>query len=224
MNYAQARTNMVDSQIHTSGVVDPALLEAFETVPREMFVPENLRNIAYCDEEIAIGEGRFLLEPLTLSRMIQEINPSPDDVVLDIGGATGYAAAILSFVTSTVVALEENESFLNKAETVWKELGLCNIVGKAASLKDGYPEKAPFDIILLNGAVPEIPHNLCEQLSPGGRLVTILKETQETPGRVTITRATQTQTLGEMQFSSYNAFDAGAPYLPGFEPRSTFSF
>lgn len=219
MNYAAARTHMVDSQIYTSGVISPALLEAFKTIPRENFVPEALKNVAYKDEEITLGDNRFLLEPMTFSKMLQAVDLKPDDVVLDIGAATGYSSAILSSLVSTVVALEENEDYLVKANSVWSNLDLCNIVAQNGSLTGGYAEKAPFDLILINGAVDHVPQNLLDQLAPNGRMITIIKE-----GGQTIGNATLIQNLGENQFSSYNLFNAGCPYLPGFEPKPAFSF
>lgn len=218
MNYSQARTHMVDSQITPSGVVDAGLIEAFETIPREEFVPDALKGVAYRDEEIDLGQGRFLLEPMTLSKMLQAVDLTADDVVLDIGGASGYSAAILSSLVSTVVALESEELYLNKAAHVWDSLDICNVVGKQGALTAGYP-KQTFDVILLNGAVDEIPQNLLAQLAPDGRLISIVKKPGETMGNVVLT-----QNLGENQFSSYTLFSAGCPYLPGFEPKPAFSF
>lgn len=218
-DFSQARTHMVDSQIHTAGVINPGLLKAFETVQREAFVPKELQNVAYLDEELAISKNRFLLEPLTLSKMLEAADLSPDDVVLDIGGATGYTATILSSLVSTVVALEDDQTYLDHAEKTWNTLDACNIVGIKGKLNKGYAEKAPFDLIVMNGAVSEIPINIQQQLADGGRLLTIVKKPEETLGTATIVR-----NLGENRFSSYSLFSAGAPYLPGFEPKPAFKF
>ncbi|MGH1397831.1 MAG: protein-L-isoaspartate O-methyltransferase family protein [Alphaproteobacteria bacterium] len=219
MNYAQARTNMVDGQIHPSGVIDPALLSAFETVPRELFVPEINRGVAYYDEEVSLGNDRVLIEPLILSKMLQELELKQSDVVLDIGGGSGYSAAILSSLVTTVVALEENETLLKQAQKIWNKIEACNIVGVEGKLKKGYSEQAPFDVIILNGAVSEIPQNICEQLAIGGKLITVLTKPDQTMGQVVLVKA-----IGESRFSSYTLFDASASYLPGFTPKTVFSF
>ena len=219
MNYQAARTNMVDGQIHPSGVVNPDLLTAFENTPREEFVPKDRRAIAYYDEEIALGDDRFMIEPLILSKMLQELDPSEDQIVLDIGGTTGYTAAILSPIVSTVIALEEDAALQKQAQKIWNKLDLCNIVAVEGKLKDGDPKNAPFDIIVINGAVAEIPQNICEQLTEGGHLITVLKASGKTMGQVVKVRA-----LGNSRFSTTTLFDAGASYLPGYEPKPTFSF
>ena len=218
-DYAQARKNMVDCQIHTSGVVHTGLLNAFETVPREIFVPDELKGVAYFDESLPITKNRALFEPLTLSKMLEAANLSPDDVVLDIGGATGYAAAIMSSNVSTIIALESKEEYITAAEKHWKELDACNIISCEGALKDGEPEKGPYDVILMHGAVPEIPENITAQLAENGRLLVIIKEPGEQIGRATLV-----QSLGENTFSSYTLFECGADYLEGFAPKPAFNF
>lgn len=219
LKFSNARTNMVDCQIHTSGIVMPELLHAFETVPREKFVPAKMKNVAYVDEDLAIGDGRFLLDPVTHARMIQAAEPSAQDVILDIGGVTGYSSAIFSNLVMTVVALEEKKKYLDHADKVWAELEACNVAGFKGKLVAGAPEHGPYDIIFMNGSVSEIPANLIEQLAPGGRLVTIIRKAGEVMGQVTLL-----QSLGEKGFSSYTLFEAGCPFLPGFEPKPVFSF
>lgn len=223
IDFAQARKNMVDCQIHTSGVVHAGLLEAFETVPREVFVPENLKGIAYYDEDIQLGKGRFLLEPLTLSKMLQAAELKETDVVLDIGGATGYAAAILSPNVSTVIALESNEDYLKAASKHLEELDACNVVPVQGKLKDGAQDKGPFDLIIMHGAVPGIPSKIAAQLSPNGRLLCVLKKPGDKIGQATLIRSSD-EAIGENRFSSYTLFECGADYLEGFVPKPTFSF
>ena len=220
IDFAQARKNMVDCQIHTNGVVHAGLLEAFETVPRELFVPEELKGIAYFDEEIALGKGRVLLEPLVLSKMLEAANPKENDVVLDIGGATGYSAAILSPNVSTVIALDSNEDYLMAAEKNWKEVDACNIVPVQGKPKDGAADKGPYDLIVMHGAVPAIPDNIVSQLAEGGRLLCIVKKPGDKIGQAVLVQAA----LGENGFSSYTLFECGADYLEGFAPKPAFSF
>ena len=218
-DFSQARKNMADCQIRPSGITMPGLAEAFESVPREKFVPDTLKRIAYTDGDMSVGEGRYLLNPTTQARMIQAVQPKASDVVLDIGGATGYSAAVLSSLVTTVIALEEKQKFIKIADKIWQELGICNVASLSAKLTQGSPEHAPFDLIFLNGAITEIPEKLVAQLGEGGRLIAIIKQPGEAIGNVTLV-----QSLGEKRFSSYTLFEAGAHYLPGFEPLPAFSF
>ena len=218
-DFSTARTNMVDCQIRTAGVVGSAILQAFETTPREKFIPQNLRSIAYTDENLPLGEGRFLMAPVIHARMIQAAEPRPGDVALDIGGANGYPAAILSSMVTTVIALEDKQKYLTQAKSLWDELEVCNVAGFKGKLTSGSPENGPYDIIFMNGAVAEIPVRMVEQLAPEGRLVTIVKKPGAVLGQVTLVRS-----LGGKQFSSYTLFEAGMPYLSGFEPVPAFNF
>jgi protein-L-isoaspartate(D-aspartate) O-methyltransferase len=218
-DFSAARANMVDSQIHTAGIAMPGILQAFESVPREKFVPASMRSVAYNDENLSLGDGRFLLEPATHARMIQAINPVANDVVLDIGGATGYSAAILSSMVQTVIALEEKKKYVDEVAQLCNELGICNVVALKGGLTKGNAENAPFSLIFMNGSVGEIPESLVNQLAPRGRLIAIVKRSGEVVGQVTLV-----QSLGENRISWYTLFEAGCPYLPGFEPKTTFTF
>lgn len=210
---------MVDCQIHTAGVILPSVLHAFETTPRELFVPKALKDIAYHDEDLEVSKGRYLLEPFVHAKMIQALEPAPDDVVLDIGGATGYSAALLSKIVTTVVAVEENEKLLKHSIKEWEELDLQNIVSFHGPLNKGHSEDAPYDLILINGAVENVPQTILHQLAPKGRLVTVIRKPDQGLGDVTLI-----QNVGENQFSSYTLFQAGCFYLPGFAPAPAFSF
>ncbi len=219
LNFSQARTNMVDCQIHTSGVVDPLILEAFGNIPRELFVPEKLQDIAYHDDDLDIGQGRYLLDPALHAKMVQAAKPRADDVVLDIGCATGYSAAILAPIVTTVIALESNKRQLDKAVKLWDKIGACNVVAIEGGLNEGVPQHQPYSLIMLNGAVAELPFIICEQLAPHGRFLTIVKSPDQAMGRVVMAFKD-----GSGHISTQDLFDASAPYLAGFEPKSSFRF
>jgi protein-L-isoaspartate(D-aspartate) O-methyltransferase len=217
VDFAAARLNMVESQLRTNKVTDLRLLEAFETVPRELFVPEPLRGIAYIDEDVALGGERFVMEPRVLARLLQAAAPRPEDVALDLGCGSGYATAILSHLVATVVALEDDSALAATANRTLGELEIDNAVVVEGRLTEGYPKQAPYNVILLDGAVAEVPPAIADQLAEAGRLVTVVSAG---PG---LGRATLMQRDGGV-ISSRVLYDAALPVLPGFEAEPGFVF
>lgn len=215
----QARKNMVDSQIHTAGVLSRPLLDAFMTIPREMFVPEHLRGIAYVDEDLPLGDGRFLMEPSVLARMLEAAQVQSDDVVLNVGDNTGYSSAILSCLATTVITVEDSPGELDSARQVWGECSKCNIAVITGDILEGCPEHAPYSLIFMKGSVAEVPELMLAQLSLHGRLVTILKPRANGVGTAVVV-----ERVGEGQYSTRKLFDANTPYIRGFAPRTEFSF
>jgi len=216
-DFATARLNMVESQLRTNKVTDLALLDAFETVPRELFVPEPLRGIAYIDQDVALGGGRFVMEPRVLARLLQAAQPGPEDVALDLGCGSGYATAILSRLVATVVALEDDAALAAAANRTLGELEIDNAVVVEGRLAEGYPKQAPYNVILLGGAVAEVPAAIADQLAEGGRLVTVVSAG---PG---LGRAMLMRRDGGV-ISSRVLYDAALPVLPGFEAEPGFVF
>jgi len=223
IDYAAARLNMVEGQLRTNKVTDAAVLDAFLTIPRERFVPASLRGIAYVDDDVPLGGGRTLIEPMVLARLLQLAAVGPADKVLEIGGATGYATALLALMAAKVTALESNPVLAARARALLNELDLAKASVVEGRLTDGWSPNAPYDVILLNGAVGAIPHAVAEQLAEGGRLVgVVLAETGPAAGAgmgeaVLMTRA-------EGVLSSRPVFDAAVQVLPGFEPVPSFVF
>lgn len=218
-DFEKAREAMIDSQIHPMGVVSEAILNAFSKVPREEFVPEDKRGVCYCDEDIEIAPGRYLMEPSVLARLVQAADVKKDEAVLTIGSGAGYNASILSYLASTVVALEENELLFSQAQSGWDKLGYCNIAAIKGSLIDGVPDTAPYNCIIFNGAVSKVPDNIRQQLSVGGRMAVIVKETGKPIGKAMLIERNSENVYGERVL-----FDAGTPYLHGFEPKKEFVF
>jgi len=216
-DFTTARLNMVESQLRTNKVTDLPLIDAFETVPRELFVPEPLRGIAYIDEDVALGGGRFVMEPRVLARLLQAAQPGPEDVALDLGCGSGYATAILSRLVATVVALEDDAALAAAANRTLGELEIDNAVVVEGRLTEGYPKQAPYNVILLGGAVSEVPAAIADQLAEGGRLVTVVSAG---PG---LGRATLMRRDGGL-ISSRVLYDAALPVLPGFEAEPGFVF
>lgn len=217
-DYQKARENMVDCQIHTAGVLSPGLLESFLTVPRELFVPDKIRGIAYKDAPISFAKGRFMLDPMTHAKMLQAVRLEPSDTVLDVGAGTGYSSAILSPLVMSVVALDDKKT-LEKAVRHWEKLGCSNIIAAEGELCAGAPAHAPYSLIILNGAVEALPPNLLGQLAPGGRLVGVVKKEGEPLGCALLA-----EKLDSGHVSSRALFEAEAPYLPGMDCEPAFVF
>lgn len=219
MDYAAARHNMVENQIRTNRVRDPLVLDAMNAVPRELFVPKQMRGIAYIDEDVDLGNGRYLMEPLVLARLLQLAETRPEDVALVVGCGTGYSAGVLARLVSTVVALESDGDLATRASGLLAELGADNVAVVTGPLSDGYPTQAPYDLIVIDGGVQEIPNALCNQLADNGRLVTVVMDGQ--PG--SMGRGTLVSRLGG-GFSRRVGFDAASPILPGFTKAPGFIF
>jgi protein-L-isoaspartate(D-aspartate) O-methyltransferase len=217
VDYAAARSNMVESQLRTNKVTDVGLLEAFESLPRELFVPQPKRGIAYVDEDIPLAEGRHLMEPQVLARLLQAADIRPGDVVLDIACGTGYASAIMAKLTDTVVALESDAGLAETANETLSSLSIDNVVVVQGPLAEGYAKQAPYNVILMAGAVAEVPRAVFDQLAEDGRLVTVVKDR---PG---LGRACLFRRAGAV-VSHRVLFDAGTPLLPGFAREPGFVF
>lgn len=218
-NFTAARRNMVEGQIRPNGVIDGGVLQAFSDIPRESFVAGPHRAAAYCDEDVVFDAHGFLIEPSVQARMIEALALNADDLVLHIACDGGYGAAILSSLVSTVVNIETDKSKLDPMNALWGDLGIGNIVGAhTQSLPSGCTEHAPYDAVLVSGSVAGAPETLLEQLKPGGYLVAIIRAGKGLTGQVTLF---QKQDTGH---SSRVLFEAGCPYLPGFEPEPAFTF
>ena len=216
MDFAAARHNMVESQIKPNRVTDTLVMDALAELPREKFVPKALQGIAYVDEAIDIGGGRHLMETWVLARLLQTAEVQTDDIALIIGCGSGYEAAVMAYVANTVVALESDKNMATQANGTLSELSIDTVAVVNGGLVQGYSRQAPYDVIFINGAVPEIPERLSSQLAEGGRLVAIVGEGAYGKGTL-VTRYNDVIT-------SRVVFDAGTPTLPGFEQDSHFSF
>lgn len=216
MDYAAARHNMVESQIRTNKVTDSLVVQAMEVIPREMFVPKHMRGIAYVDDDLDLGNGRYLMEPMVLARLLQAAAVEEDDVALVVGCGTGYSAAVLSRMCSTVVALESDPDFNARASAILRELGIDNAAVISGDLTRGCPEQGRYNVILIDGAVEFVPQDLLNQLADGGRLVAVVNERGQGVGTVYTRR-------GE-SWGHVPSFDANIPLLPGFVRPPKFAF
>jgi protein-L-isoaspartate(D-aspartate) O-methyltransferase len=217
MDHALQRHNMVEGQIRPNRVTDALLIQAMGDVPREAFVPAEAGGFAYIDEAIPIGGGRYLMEPMVLARLLQAAKVAADDTALVIGCASGYSAAVLARLASAVVALEEDAELAAKATQVLIDLGVDNAAVLEGALAEGCAKQAPYDVILLGGAVNEIPPAIIDQLADGGRLVCVLGAGAGAGQATLVTRHGQSIARGRL-------FEAGTPPLPGFQAPPDFRF
>lgn len=219
-DFTERRVKMVDGQLRTTDVTSAPLLDAFLSVPRELFVEESMRELAYIDEDIRIGDSesgcRFLMEPSPLARLLQLAGVGAGDAVLDIGCGTGYSSAILSRLAASVTALESDPKLAGRARETLAALGCDNVSVVEGALRDGWKAGAPYDVIVLQGSVDELPESLHEQLVDGGRLVAV--EGRGNAGVARIFLKSGGLVTGR------RAFNAAIRPLPGFERTRVFEF
>jgi protein-L-isoaspartate(D-aspartate) O-methyltransferase len=222
IDFTRLRQSMVDSQIRPNDVTDPRIIAAMLELPRERFVPAERANLAYLDDDLPVREARgdrqarYLMEPRVLARLIQALELSEEDRVLDVGSGTGYSAALLARLVSHVVALEEDAELLSVVRRNLSELGVSNVEVVAGPLKAGAPGKGSYDGILLNGSVESVPDDLLAQLNGGGRLAAVVRDNP--PGRAIL----HIRAGGVV--SRRPLFDTGTPPLPGFAAPRSFVF
>ncbi len=221
-DFARARANMIDSQVRPGGVIDLRVIAAMGEVPREAFVPEEMRPYAYIDEDLFIGvdgsgQPRHLMEPMTFARMLQLAEIRHDDCVLDVGCATGYSTAVLSLLGQSVIGLEQDTKMAETATETLERLSYTNAAVVQGPHADGLPKEAPFDVIVVNGRIETRPDALLAQLKDLGRLVCVFGPDIDAFIRVYTRR-------GE-SISFADEFTAAVPPLPGFPAaRPAFAF
>lgn len=214
-DYAARRTMMVDTQVRPSDVTKFPIIDAMLSVPREAFVPTALREAAYMGENLDLGGGRVMLDPRTLAKMLDALEIENDDLVLDIGPAYGYSAAVIARMAEAVVGVEDKKAVIAEAQRTLSEQGADNVVLHEGPLAGGAPEHGPYDVITVQGAVEHLPEALIGQLKEGGRMACLFME-----GALGVVR------IGykiDGQVNWRYAFNAGAPVLPGFERHAAFT-
>jgi protein-L-isoaspartate(D-aspartate) O-methyltransferase len=214
-DYAARRTMMVDTQVRPSDVTKFPIIDAMLSVPREAFVPDRLREAAYLGENLDLGEGRVMLDPRTLAKMLDALDIEGDDLVLDIGAAHGYSSAVIARMAEAVVGVEADANLVEEAQRTLLEHGADNVIMQQGDLAIGAPDHGPYDVILLQGAVEHLPEAITDQLKEGGRMACLFLE-----GALGVVR------IGYKIDGRLNwryAFNAGAPVLPGFERHAAFT-
>ncbi len=213
IDFATRRKIMVDSQVRPSDVTHYPIIAAMLEVPRERFVPQSLAEVAYAEENLTLAPGRVLLDPRTFAKMLDALNPGPQDLVLDLAPGTGYFTAVLSRMAQAVVAVEPDPALAAEAEATLAELGCGNVIVENRPAEAGAPAHGPYDALIIEGGIEVFPEALVEQLREGGRAVAIFMEGPLGLVKLGVKRQSALRWL-----ALFNAF---APVLPGFvRPRA----
>lgn len=220
-NFSTARLNLVESQVRPNDVTDARIIRAMGQLPREKFVPRAWRQTAYMDESIPLTDdgaqgNRHLVQAMVFAKLVQLARVGNHDLVLDIGCGYGYSSAVLAQLADSVIALEDNSKLVTAANETLSDLEIGNVAVVEGDLTKGVAKEGPYDVIVLNGSVEDIPAALLEQLAEGGRLVAVVRK----GGRSV---ACLFEKSGP-RVDSREAFDARIPPLPGFEKAPAFEF
>ncbi|MDP5334924.1 MAG: protein-L-isoaspartate O-methyltransferase [Paracoccaceae bacterium] len=214
-DYAARRTTMVDTQVRPSDVTKFPIIEAMLSIRREEFVPDNRREAAYVGENLDIGAGRVMLEPRTLAKMLDAVDVQRDEMVLDLGCGLGYSSAVVARLAEAVVAVESIEALASDAQDILSREGADNVILHQGPLAEGAAQHGPYDVIVIQGAVAELPVSILDQLKDGGRIACLFME-----GALGVVRIGYKLDGG---ISWRFAFNASAPVLAGFEKQAAFS-
>ena len=214
-DFSKRRTMMVDTQVRPSDVTKFPIIEAMLHVAREDFVPIAQREAAYVGENIDLGQGRALLEPRSLAKMLDALAIDGDELVLDVGCGLGYSTAVIARMAQAVVAVEQDEDMAREAQDALMAAGADNAVVHEGPLTEGAPQHGPYDVSVLPGGVSDVPASLTDQLKEGGRIAALFMDNAVGEVRVGYKR--------EGKISWRLAFNASGPVLPGFEKVLTFT-
>ena len=212
-----ARVNMVESQLRPNRVTDERLIAAFMRIRRELFVPERLRGVAYVDDDLPLGNGRYMMKPMVAARLLQAATVDAKDTALVIGAGVGYEAALLALLVRSVIALEDNPDLARIGRSALVDHRIASVSYVETPLPLGHRQRSPYDLVLFGGAISVIPQEIKAQLAEGGRIAVVLRS-HECVGRATLI----TRTGGVL--ASRVIFDAATPLLPSFASKPAFVF
>jgi protein-L-isoaspartate(D-aspartate) O-methyltransferase len=215
--YAAARALMVDGQVRPNKVYDPRIIDAMRRLPRERFLPARLWPLAYTDESVPLGDGRVLVEPMVIARMVQLTAARSGDRALVVGAGSGYGAALLAACGAAVTALEQDEALIALGREALA--GVSGVTQVSGRLAEGWPSGAPFDVVMIEGAVAAVPPAIAGQLrNPGGRLVAVRRAAGARVGQAVLAEPTAAG------LSLQPVFDCSVPPLPALRPAPGFVF
>ena len=215
-NCMDLNKNMVEGQIKPLGNISKQVMDAFLSIPRDQFVPLELKNFAYLEKNIELGNDRFLLKPSLIAKIISLADFNSSDTVLIIGSSTGYSSAILSNIAETVISIEEDDQLVNFSETIVLDKKIDNVVFLKKDLNEGCPEHGPFNKILIEGAVEDIPSYLFDQLDENGKMIAIIANGD-------LSEVREYNKVGENIGSKF-LFNCEATKLKAFNKTDSFNF
>jgi protein-L-isoaspartate(D-aspartate) O-methyltransferase len=217
MDFEQARFNMVEQQVRTWDVLDPAVLGLLGTIPRELFVPEGRRELAFADLELPIGHGEVMLAPKLQARIVQEVTVAPTDRILEIGTGTGYLTALLAKLGAAVTSVEIHDDLAAASRARLAGLGIDNVRIDTGDGAHGWDTAQAYDVIVLSGSLPMLPDTLQKQLKPGGRLFAIVGERPVMSARLIVRE-------GEHAFTGVTLFETVVDSLRNAPQPGRFVF
>ncbi len=213
-DFAARRTMMVDTQVRPSDVTKFPIIDAMLNVAREEFVPATKREAAYMGENLELGGGRVMLEPRTLAKMLDALDISGDEMVLDVGCAYGYSSAVIARMAEAVVAVEEDETMAKEAQEAFSDTGVDNVIIHVGPLVEGAAQHGPYDVMIVEGGIAQFPQALADQIKDGGRVACLFMN--GALGEVRIGHKSEGRISWRM------SFNAGAPLIQGFEKQTAF--
>ena len=216
MNTEQARFNMIEQQIRPWDVLDTQVLDLMATLPREQFVPEAYKSMAFADIAIPLGNGRQMMHPREEGRMLQAIKPNSDERVLVLGSAGGYVSALLASLAKEVVLVDDDEAALESIKAILSAINIRNVTTHCSDPIKGLKEQAPFDAIVVLGSMETLADDLKEQLSDKGRLFCVLGQ-EPTMSAVVVTKEAD-------QWKENSLFETRMPVIPNSPKAEKFHF
>jgi protein-L-isoaspartate(D-aspartate) O-methyltransferase len=213
-DFAARRTVMVDTQVRPADVTKFPIIDAMLSVAREDYVPAAQREAAYVGENLDLGGGRVLLEPRTLAKMLDALAISNRELVLDVGCALGYSTAVIAHMAEAVVAVEQDEAMATEAQEGLMNAGVDNAILHVGPLAEGAAKHGPYDVVIVQGGVMQVPQALVDQVKEGGRMACLFMDGQLGEVRLGY------KSGGEMNWRM--VFNASAPVLKGFEREVAF--
>lgn len=214
-DYASRRQMMVDTQVRPSDVTKFPIISAMLSVPRELFVPSDKVEAAYISENVELGGGRVVLEPRTFAKMLDALAFDGSELVLDVGAGYGYSSAVIAAMAEAVVAVEEDEDMAGESAELLSSVNADNVIPHTGPLAEGATDHGPYDVIIIEGGVEEVPQSLTDQLKDGGRIACLFME-----DRLGVVRIGYKQ---DGRVTWRFSFNASAPVLPGFAKETAFA-
>ncbi len=217
INIEKARFNMVQQQIRPWSIPDDSILNLMTTIPRENFVPNEYRNLAFSDSETPIGFGQIMMNPKIEARLLQALNIKPHESVLEIGTGSGYLTALLASLARHVVTVEIIPELKEQAQAKFKTHGIVNVTCECGDASEGWPQKGPYDVIVVTGSIPVMQHNFRESLNTGGRLFVIV-------GDAPVMSAQLIRCIGKNQWTQESLFETELAPLKNIAQPDRFHF